>query len=75
MVEVLEEMGINILITIGGDGTQRGGSHVHEVIKEKGLDIAVIGIPKTIDNDLSFCHRTFGFHTAVNLATTAIQAA
>eukprot|EP01062_Namystynia_karyoxenos_P014154 TRINITY_DN150_c0_g2_i1.p1 TRINITY_DN150_c0_g2~~TRINITY_DN150_c0_g2_i1.p1 ORF type:complete len:1108 (+),score=371.60 TRINITY_DN150_c0_g2_i1:80-3325(+) len=75
MVEVLEELGINVLITVGGDGTQRGAGHIHEVIKERGLDISVLGVPKTIDNDLSFCHRTFGFHTAVNHATAAIRAA
>eukprot|EP01065_Artemidia_motanka_P041860 TRINITY_DN548_c0_g1_i1.p1 TRINITY_DN548_c0_g1~~TRINITY_DN548_c0_g1_i1.p1 ORF type:complete len:1092 (+),score=292.05 TRINITY_DN548_c0_g1_i1:263-3277(+) len=75
MVDVLHELGVNILISIGGDGTQRGAGHIYEVIKEKGLDISVVGVPKTIDNDLSFCHRTFGFHTAVNHATKAILAA
>ena len=75
MVDTLVELGINILFTIGGDGTQRGAETIGAEARRRGLDIAVVGIPKTIDNDLSFSHRTFGFVTAVEHATTAIVAA
>eukprot|EP00760_Papus_ankaliazontas_P033079 PhM_4_TR6166/c0_g1_i2/m.104915/K00850/pfkA, PFK; 6-phosphofructokinase 1 len=75
MVDTLVEMGINVLFTIGGDGTQKGASDIAAVIHTRGLNISVIGIPKTIDNDISFSHRTFGFETAVEQAVLAIRAA
>uniref|UniRef100_A0A7S1Q0N6 Phosphofructokinase domain-containing protein n=1 Tax=Neobodo designis TaxID=312471 RepID=A0A7S1Q0N6_NEODS len=75
MVDTLVELGINILFTIGGDGTQKGAATIGAEARRRGLDIAVVGIPKTIDNDLSFSHRTFGFVTAVEHATTALVAA
>lgn len=75
MVDTLVEYGINILFTIGGDGTQRGAQKIASEARKRGLDIAVVGIPKTIDNDLSFSHRTFGYQTAVEHATSAIRAA
>jgi 6-phosphofructokinase 1 len=75
MVDTLEQMGVNILFTVGGDGTQKGASSVYAEVKKRGLDISVFGIPKTIDNDLSFSHRTFGFETAVEQAVVAIRAA
>eukprot|EP00760_Papus_ankaliazontas_P033078 PhM_4_TR6166/c0_g1_i1/m.104919/K00850/pfkA, PFK; 6-phosphofructokinase 1 len=75
MVDTLVEMGINVLFTIGGDGTQRGSVRIGEAARKRGLDISVIGIPKTIDNDISFSHRTFGFETAVEQAVLAIRAA
>ncbi|KNH07108.1 6-phospho-1-fructokinase [Perkinsela sp. CCAP 1560/4] len=75
IVDTLVQYKVNILFTIGGDGTQRGASNiVHEVRKRK-LDIAVVGIPKTIDNDISFSHRTFGFETAVEQAVSSIRCA
>ena len=54
IVDSLERLNINILITIGGDGTLRGAYEIGEEIKKRGLKISVIGVPKTIDNDLSF---------------------
>lgn len=75
MVDTLERLGINVLFTVGGDGTQRGALTIYEEAKRRGANIAVFGIPKTIDNDLSFSHRTFGFQTAVEQATQAVRAA
>ena len=64
IVDSLERMNINILIAIGGDGTLRGAQDIGEEIKRRGLKIAVVGVPKTIDNDLSFIDASFGFDTA-----------
>ena len=75
MVDTLERMGIGILFTIGGDGTLRGAQAIAEEIRKRGLKIAVIGIPKTIDNDISYVQRSFGFLTAVSEAGKAIYAA
>ncbi|EKG04524.1 6-phospho-1-fructokinase, putative [Trypanosoma cruzi] len=75
MVDTLERLGVNILFTVGGDGTQRGALKIAEEAKRRGVNLAVFGIPKTIDNDLSFSHRTFGFETAVDKAVEAVRAA
>lgn len=75
MVDYLVEQDIDILFAIGGDGTQRGAQAIHEEIEQRGLPISIIGIPKSIDNDISCIERTFGFHTAVSAAQTAIVAA
>jgi 6-phosphofructokinase 1 len=75
MVDTLVMHKVNVLFTVGGDGTQKGAVAISEEVARRGLDIAVFGIPKTIDNDLSFSHRTFGYETAVEEAVRAIQAA
>ncbi|KAJ1560996.1 hypothetical protein HK096_006385, partial [Nowakowskiella sp. JEL0078] len=75
MVDYLEELGVNILFTIGGDGTQKGAQSICEEVKRRNIDINVVGIPKTVDNDISYVERTFGFETAVELAQPAIKAA
>jgi 6-phosphofructokinase 1 len=75
MVDTLERMNIGILFTIGGDGTLRGGQALSEEISCRGLKIGVIGIPKTIDNDISFVQSSFGFDTAVSESRTAIDSA
>ncbi len=75
LVDTIEEMGINILYTIGGDGTLRGAHEISELAKARGLDLAVVGIPKTVDNDISFIQRSFGFETAFAKAVDAIYAA
>lgn len=75
MVDTLIALGVNVLFTVGGDGTQRGALTIFEQAKRRGVDIAVFGIPKTIDNDLAFSHRTFGFETAVEEAVKAVRAA
>lgn len=75
IVDSLERMNINILFNIGGDGTQRGSYDIGQEISKRGLKISVIGIPKTIDNDISFLQRSFGFETAVARASEAVAAA
>jgi 6-phosphofructokinase 1 len=75
MVDTLEHMHVGILFTIGGDGTLRGAQAIAEEIAHRGLKIAVIGVPKTIDNDISFIDWSFGFETAVSEAKAAIYAA
>lgn len=75
IVDSLERMNINALFAIGGDGTQKGALNLSKEIKKRGLKIAVVGIPKTIDNDLSFVQKSFGFETAVSRAVEAVAAA
>jgi len=75
MVDYLQDLNISILYTIGGDGTLRGARALVEEIGRRGGKIAVIGIPKTIDNDISYVSRTFGFETAVEVSRTVIQSA
>ena len=66
MVDTLQRLDIGILFTIGGDGTLRGACAISEEVKRRGLEIAVMGIPKTIDNDISYVQMSFGFDTAVS---------
>jgi len=75
MVRTLEELGVGILFTIGGDGTLKGARAIAEEAARQSLEIGVIGIPKTIDNDISFVQTTFGFETAVAEAQRATYAA
>ena len=75
MVDTLERMNGGILFTIGGDGTLRGAQAITEEVGRRNLKIAVIGIPKTIDNDISHVQVSFGFETAVSEAKTAIYSA
>ena len=75
MVKTLQEMKIGILFAIGGDGTLRGAQKIGDEAARQGLKISVIGIPKTIDNDISFIQKTFGFETAVTEARRATYAA
>ncbi len=74
-VDTLERMNIGILFTIGGDGTLRGARDIAEEINRRNLKISVIGIPKTIDNDISFVQQSFGFETAISEAKAAIYSA
>jgi 6-phosphofructokinase 1 len=75
MVDAIEQMNINVLFAIGGDGTMRGALAISQEARKRGTRIAVIGVPKTIDNDLAFCQRSFGFETAVSLAVEAVESA
>jgi 6-phosphofructokinase 1 len=75
MVDTLVQRGVQILFAIGGDGTLKGASAIANEILRRGLDISVAGIPKTIDNDISYVDRTFGFETAVAVATQAVKGA
>ncbi|MCQ2089219.1 MAG: ATP-dependent 6-phosphofructokinase [Fibrobacter sp.] len=75
MVDTLMRLNINVLFCIGGDGTLRGAHDIAEEVKKRKQPISVIGIPKTIDNDLNLIDRTFGFETAVLSATDVITCA
>jgi 6-phosphofructokinase 1 len=75
IVDCLERMNIGILFMVGGDGTLKAATLLAETVLKRGLKISVVGIPKTIDNDIYMVARSFGFETAVDVATEAIKAA
>jgi 6-phosphofructokinase 1 len=75
MVDFLVNRDINILICVGGDGTQRGAHSIAEEIRKRGLPIAVVGVPKTIDNDIQYVRQTFGYYTAIEAARTILDGA
>jgi 6-phosphofructokinase 1 len=75
MAEFLRRERIDMLFTIGGDGTQRGAHALAEELRRRGQNTALIGIPKTIDNDIVYCSRTFGFFSAVEEAQRVIHLA
>ncbi|MEO1514990.1 MAG: ATP-dependent 6-phosphofructokinase [Bacteroidota bacterium] len=67
LVGKIQKLGFDAVVNIGGDGSQR----ISQALYEKGLNI--IGVPKTIDNDLSATDLTFGFTTAVQIATESFD--
>lgn len=75
MVDFMVRNNINMLFTIGGDGTQRGAAAIADEARKRELDISVIGIPKTIDNDISLVERSFGFNTASAVASEVLMSA
>lgn len=75
IVDCLVRLGINALMVVGGDGTIRGAISIAEEIERRQLKISVIGIPKTIDNDIQFTDQSFGFQTALSEGTHAIRSA
>ncbi|MCX7027988.1 MAG: ATP-dependent 6-phosphofructokinase [Spirochaetes bacterium] len=75
IVDTIERLNLNILFAIGGDGTQKGALAIAGEIERRGLKIAVVGVPKTVDNDIAFVEKTFGFDTAVVKASEAVAAA
>ncbi|MBT7170573.1 MAG: ATP-dependent 6-phosphofructokinase [Phycisphaerales bacterium] len=75
VVDTLERMGIKILFVIGGDGTQRGALDLADEIRKRGASISIVGIPKTIDNDILYLDKSFGFETAFSLATHTVRCA
>lgn len=75
IVDALERMNVGLLFAIGGDGTMAGASQIADEITKRGLKIGVMGIPKTIDNDIFLIDRSFGFDTAVDVAVDVIRAA
>jgi 6-phosphofructokinase 1 len=75
IVDALERMNIGILFLIGGDGTFRAAAKISDEIEARHDRISVIGIPKTIDNDILYLSRSFGFNTAVSIAAEVIGCA
>ncbi len=75
IVDALERMNINILFCIGGDGTMKAAELITDEILSRKLKISIIGIPKTIDNDLALIQKSFGFDTAISEAARSIQCA
>ena len=75
IVDALERMNVSILFVIGGDGSMKAAQAINAEITRRNIRIAVVGIPKTIDNDINFVPQSFGFDTAVGKATEAISSA
>ncbi|CAO2822938.1 unnamed protein product [Amaranthus hypochondriacus] len=75
IVDSIQDRRINQVYIIGGDGTQKGASVIYQEVRKRGLKVSVIGIPKTIDNDIPIIDKSFGFDTAVEEAQRAINAA
>ena len=73
IVDALVRMNINVLFCVGGDGSLRCAHDIAAEVKRRGLKISIVGIPKTIDNDLQFVGRSFGFETAVAAAAEVIR--
>ena len=75
IIKFLTERRVNQLYVIGGDGTHRGAYIISEELIKRKMNVAVVGIPKTIDNDVDIIDRSFGFTTAVEAAQAAILSA
>ncbi|MCL2214433.1 MAG: ATP-dependent 6-phosphofructokinase [Treponema sp.] len=75
IVDTMEKLNLNMLFVVGGDGTQRGTLDIAEEVDKRNLKIALIGIPKTVDNDFALIDRSFGFNTAVAEAVKVVSAA
>jgi 6-phosphofructokinase 1 len=71
----LMRLGVNVLFTVGGDGTQRGARDLHLEARRRRYPLAIVGVPKTIDNDVPYVSQTFGFTTAVAAARKVIDCA
>ncbi|KAK8492932.1 hypothetical protein V6N13_076683 [Hibiscus sabdariffa] len=75
IVTSMEERGINMLFVLGGNGTHAGANAIHNECRKRKMKVAVVGVPKTIDNDILLMDKTFGFDTAVEEAQRAINSA
>jgi 6-phosphofructokinase 1 len=75
IVDCLERMDISLLFPVGGDGTMRGALAIAKEIEKRKLNIAVVGVPKTIDNDIDFIETSFGFQTAYAEAVNVVRCA
>ena len=75
MVDRLENLGVDILFVIGGDGSQRGAFDLHEECRKRENGISIVGVPKTIDNDLMFMDRSFGYQSAFAAACHVVTGA
>ena len=74
-MEWLRALGVNLLFAIGGDGTLRGAAAIDAAARAAGMPLAVVGLPKTIDNDIPLIDRSFGFETAVGIARDTVVCA
>lgn len=75
MVDYLEEHDIDILFCIGGDGTQRGAHAIAAEVRKRGAARSIVGIPKTIDNDVPYVYQSFGYATALDEAAEILRSA
>jgi 6-phosphofructokinase 1 len=75
IVDYLLDRKIDLLFCVGGDGTQRGATQIADEVKARKVPIAIVGIPKTIDNDIPFVRTSFGYNTALEKAAEVIRAA
>lgn len=75
IVAALERLNISALFIIGGDGTMKAAASIQQEVARRGMRISIVGIPKTIDNDINFIPHSFGFETAVDKAADAIRCA
>ena len=75
IVDAMEQLNMNVLFTIGGDGTQHGTLDIANEIDKRKLKISLVGIPKTVDNDFALIQKSFGFDTAVDKAVEVVAAA
>ncbi|MCO5724755.1 ATP-dependent 6-phosphofructokinase [Robiginitalea marina] len=73
MVDTLVRLEVDMLFTIGGDGTLKGAEDIGKEIEKRGLKISVIGIPKTIDNDIDLIDKSFGFETSFDVASPIVR--
>jgi len=75
IVDALERMNVGVLFVIGGDGSMKAAASIMREVSSRNLRMSIIGIPKTIDNDINFVPQSFGFETAVDKASEIIQCA
>ena len=75
VLETLQRMGVQLLLVIGGDGSMRAAHAVYEEASRRGASISVVGVPKSIDNDVPLVDKTFGYETAFSIAVESIRAA
>ena len=73
IADAIESLSINMLFVIGGDGSQRGALDIADELDRRNLKVAVVGVPKTVDNDLLFLDRSFGFETAIQEAKATVD--
>merc|ERR1719277_1608055 len=71
--EKLEKMGVNMLFLVGGDGTQSAGNLLYEEARKRNMKLSIVGVPKSIDNDVMYFDKTFGFDSAVAAASEVIR--
>ena len=75
MADFLQANGIDMLFCLGGDGTQRGAHALDQELRARNAQISIVGIPKTIDNDVPYVRLSFGFATALEKAEEVIRSA